>query len=250
MKNQLPLLTAVALFAVVSAAQAQPPVGATPFTTLSGPTIRLFGINSSFTATVETRTSAQDARVEPLRTKLYYDQGTYRFDLDMINAARGTMTSEATRQMQTKGLDSLIVIARPDLAVRYTIYPKLNAYVESRLTDIQPAKAERFKLETSQLGTDTVDGLACVKNRAIVTDGNGVANEYTVWNAKDLRDFPVKMEQTQGGLTATMTFKDVKLDRFPPSVFDLPSGAKKYPDVATLTQEAQPARGSQSGKAP
>ena len=168
----------------------------------------------------------------------------------MINAMRGALTSEATRRMQDKGIDRLILIVRPDLGVRLTLYPKLNEYVETRLTDIQPAEAERLKLETTQLGTDTVEGLACVKNLAVVTDGDGVRRECTVWNAKDLKDFPVKMEETQNGVTATITFKDVKLDKVLPAVFDLPSGAKKCPDVTTLIQEAQGPRASQSGKAP
>jgi len=37
---------------------------------------------------------------------------------------------------------------------------------------------------------------SCVKNKVIVTDDKGDKHESTVWNATDLKNFPVKIETT------------------------------------------------------
>ena len=65
-------------------------------------------------------------------------------------------------------------------------------------------------METTELGKDTVDGHPCVKNKVIVTDNEGSKHESTVWNATDLKNFPVKIETDRTGRqTMTMLFKNV-----------------------------------------
>ena len=61
-----------------------------------------------------------------------------------------------------------------DLAVAYRINPKMS-------TSPPPVFAsDKFKLEATELGKETVAGHPCVKNKVIVTDDKGDKHESTV----------------------------------------------------------------------
>jgi hypothetical protein len=61
------------------------------------------------------------------------------------------------------------------------IYPGLQAYVQMPPPDPDAAKpASDFKSEATELGKETVDGHACVKNKVVVTDKAGTARQSTV----------------------------------------------------------------------
>src|SRR5208282_6172431 len=96
--------------------------------------------------------------------------------------------------------------------VAYMVYPGMQSYVENALSDSETTTAPGdFKLATTELGKDTVDGHPCVKNKVIVTDKDGNKHESTVWNATDLKDFPVKIQTAAEGGNTTMQFKNVSL---------------------------------------
>jgi hypothetical protein len=81
-----------------------------------------------------------------------------------------------------------------------------------------------------------VDGHDCTKNNATVTDKDGNAHQYTVWNASDLKDFPVKIATTEAGSSVTMSFKDISLTKPAATLFNPPSGYTKYDDAQTMMQ--------------
>ena len=109
------------------------------------------------------------------------------------------------------------------------IYPGLQAYLESPLPDSESATAAAdSKVETTELGRETVDGHACAKNKAVVIDKEGNRHEFTVWNATDLNKFPVKIEQIEQGSLNTMLFTDVKLSKPEGVQFDPPADFTKY----------------------
>ena len=69
----------------------------------------------------------------------------------------------------------------------------MQSYVENVLADPETTAAPSdFKVETTELGKDTVDGHPCVKNKVIVTGKDGTPHESTVWNAMDLKNFRSK----------------------------------------------------------
>ena len=65
-----------------------------------------------------------------------------------------------------------------------------------------------------------------------------------MWSATDLKNFPVKVETTEGGNTVTMLFKDVKLEK-PDAALNLepPSDYKKYGDMMTMMDDDDEADG-------
>jgi hypothetical protein len=140
--------------------------------------------------------------------------------------------------MISMGMDRIVMIARPDKKAGYQIYPGMQAYVETPLPQQETSTTpEDFKLETTELGKETVDGHACIKNTAVVTDKDGTKHESTVWNATDLKKFPVKIEHTENGTKVTMVFHEVNLAKPAADLFDPPAGATKYETMQTLMQQ-------------
>lgn len=245
MNRQLPVLIVLALGATLTSMQAQfaPGRGGMTAAAPAGPgfggaTAKLFGDNQAFSASLEMQAGSAPLEVG----KLAFSEGKSRFDVDMIKAAGSSVSAQAATQMRAMGMDTMAMISRPDKSVTDLLYPGLNAYVETSTSDAGPAKPDTAKTDITRLGTETVDGHPCVKNKVVVTESNGTAHESTVWNASDLKDFPVKIVQTEGGTTTTMTFKDIKLGKVDATVFDVPSGAKKYTDVGTMMQTEVMAR--------
>ena len=99
-------------------------------------------------------------------------------------------------------------------------------------------------MESTELGKETVDGHPCVKNKVVVTDKEGKKLESTVWNASDLKNFPVKMEHNdaQSG-TVTLTYKDIKLEKPEVSSFDPPANFTKAANMMEMMMKGAGAGG-------
>jgi len=243
MNKYLVLLVTVIAGFTLSTAHAQPGMrggmGGPPGPRLGGDMAKIFGENSAFSANLEMQSTggpAADGMTIP--GKLAYLEGKSRFEMDMTQMKSSRMPPQAAEQMKQMGMDKMVAISRPDKKVSYLIYPGMEAYVENAIQDPDAAKSEAdYKIETTELGKDTVDGHACVKNKVVVTDKDGKAHESTVWNATDLKKFPVKVETTEGEMTVTMLFKDVKLAKPDAGQFDPPAGFKKYDSMMAMMQQ-------------
>ena len=143
---------------------------------------------------------------------------------------------EAGMQMKSMGLDQMVTLARPDKNAAYLIYPGLESYVTTPLPTAKAGTNDNFKVEVTELGKDTVDGHPCLKNKIVVTDDKGVAHDSTVWNATDLKKFPVKIVHTEQGAEITMLFKNVSLTKPAAAMFDLPAGYTSYNSMQTMMQ--------------
>ena len=158
--------------------------------------------------------------------------------MDMTKMKNSKMPPEAVEQMKAMGMDSMVVISRPDKKSSYMIYPGLKAYAEMPLKEANsPEAIEKFKMETTKISEEKVDGHPCVKNKVVVTDDKDKKQEFTVWNATDLKSFPVKLEMLERGTTVTMSFTEVKLAKPEAKLFEAPSDLKRYDNMMTLMQE-------------
>jgi hypothetical protein len=191
-----------------------------------GANAKLYGNNSAFSATLEVQGDASPQ--QKMTGKLAVDQGKSRFEMNM----------GADPHMKSMGMDQMIVVTRPDRKASYMIFPSQQAYVENPIPESQAPKPESaYKVEITELGKETVDGHPCVKNKAVVTDDQGNKTESTLWNATDLKNFPVKIESTRNGHKSTMLFRDIKLGKPDASQFEPPAGHKKYDSMMSLMME-------------
>jgi hypothetical protein len=219
-----------------TAVHAQP--GQMGTTMFGGSMAKLFGGNSAFSADIEVHMAAGGNQNMTMPGKLAFDSGKSRFEMSLSDATGTQMRPEMAEHLKSMGMDRTITISRPDTKTSYLIYPGLSAYAASPLQDPNATKPESsFKVETSELGKETVDGHACVKNKVVVTDDQGKAHEFTAWNATDLNKFPVKIEMNEQGHAMTMLFKNVKTSKPDAALFEPPSDYKKYESPQALMQQ-------------
>jgi len=229
MKNHGRFILMGVLCLAVGSARAQFGPGTGP--SFSGSMAKLFGDNSSFSANVQMQMkSAVSGQPMEMPGKISVSEGKTRFESDM--------SGKLPAQAAAMGLDKTVMIARPDKMLNYMIFPGLQAYFEMPLQTPEAAKPESdFKIELTELGKETIDGHPCIKNKAIVTDSEGNKHEATLWNAKDLNKFPVKIEQDDQGITGTILFKDVKLSKPNADLFEPPAGYTRYANMQAMMQQ-------------
>jgi hypothetical protein len=85
------------------------------------------------------------------------------------------------------------------------------------------ATAGDAKIERSPAGTETVDGHTCKIENVTVTPKDGKPTKMKMWEAQDLKGFPVKIEmQTERG-AVTVLYKDVSFAAPEAALFQHPS---------------------------
>jgi len=200
-----------------------------------GALTKLFGDNSAFSAAVETQLQPESGDTITMPGKMAFDAGKVRFEMNMGDAKGLKMPPGAAEQMKAMGFDQMITLSLPEKKQVYLIYPGLESYVATS-SAAKDGTNDTFKLEVKEVGKETVDGHPCVQNEVIVTDGKGATNEFTVWNATDLKKFPVKIFRAEQGMKVTMLFKDVALTKPAASAFEVPAGYTRYDSMQTMMQ--------------
>jgi hypothetical protein len=213
--------------------------GPPPGPGLSGSTAVLFGENDSFSATLEMQNGGgDDADTMTMPGKIFFDQGKSRFEMDTSQLKGSKMPPSAAAQMKSIGMDKMIMISRPDKKVGYMVYPGMQAFMENPLPEREAAApASDYKMEVTEIGKEIVDGHPCIKNQAVVTDKDGTRHQALVWNATDLKKFPVKIEQQEGNTKVTMSFRDISFSKPAADLFEPPSNATKYDSMQSMMQQ-------------
>jgi hypothetical protein len=204
-----------------------------------GDMAKLFGDNQDFSANIEIQFKLPGNEQEmTMPAKVAYSEGKSRFEMDMTQVKSAAMPPNAAAQMKQLGLDKMITVSLPAEKASYLIYPNLDAYVELPLKDPDALNsASDYKIEMTEVGKETLDGHDCVKNKVVVTGKDGKTHESTVWNATDLKKFPVKIETTENGHPIVMLFKDVKLAKPASDGFQAPTDYTKYDDMRSMMQQ-------------
>jgi len=232
MKKHLIILASVILGFMVLTVLAQP--GGPPSPSFNGAMTKLFGDNTSFTAIMELHLAQPSGEPMTMAGQMAFLEGKNRFEMDMSAVQGGHIPPQAAARMKQMGMAKITMITRPDKDMNYMLYPDMKAYTTMALNETNtPASA--YKSESSKLGEETIDGHNCVKNKVVVTGPDGIAHESIVWNATDLKQFPVKIQITaKEGQDMVMIFKEVKLDKPEDAQFDPPADFKKYDDMMSL----------------
>jgi hypothetical protein len=253
MKTRLSLALSL-LFGVASIqAQFGRMGGPPPGPGLSGSTAKLFGDNSTFSANLEMKTgNTGDSESMTIPGKIYFDEGKSRFEMDMSETKGGKMSPQAGAQLKSIGMDKMVMIARPDKKISYQVYPGMQAHVQNALPEQEAASsAGDFKIDVTEVGKETVDGHPCIKNKTVVTDKEGTKHESMVWNATDLKNFPIKIEHLENDTKVLMLFHDVNLSKPAANLFEPPAGSTKYDSMQSMMQQVMMKRfGGAAGGTP
>jgi hypothetical protein len=202
--------------------------------------VKLFGENPAFTARSEMKISDKSGKeTMSMSTTVAMLGGKMHTEVDM-NTMKGAMVPPAAiAQMKQMGMDHTINLARPDKKLVYIIFPGMKSYAsmpipEATLQSMSPTN----KMEKAELGKETIDGHPCVKNKITTIDDKGKPREFIVWNATDLKDFPVQFQTSENNQTITSTYKGIKLAKPDEKQFDPPADFKGYTDVQEMMMSA------------
>jgi len=194
-----------------------------------GFTAKLFGSNVSYSAVMELQTG----KAKPIVTQTFFDEGKSRQEMDLASllpSGLGLAKDSAGKYIQ---------LFLPDKNAFYQVHPEIKGYLEMPFS--QPPTVQResdYKMELTPLGKETLDGHACIKNKTVVADSLGHQKEYTVWNATDLNQFPLKIQTTNSlGEPETTFYRNVKLAKPDAKLFELPAGYRKYTDLSAMMQD-------------
>jgi len=232
MKKHLLLLASVVagLTVVTARAQPGPPTGPS----WDGAMAKLFGDHHGFTATMEFHLPGRNGQEMTMQGKLAFLEGKARSEMDMSSMLGGNMPPQAAARMKQMGMSRMISITRRDQNLIYMIYPDMKAYAEMPIPGTN-TPASDYKAEVTKLGEENVGGHDCVKNKVVATSPDGSTHEFTVWNAADLKQFPVKIQiATKEGKDMVMVFNDVKLEKPDAALFDPPTDFTKYDSMMSL----------------
>lgn len=202
---------------------------------------KLFGNNNAFTATATARL-LDEKGAETMSMPMTYAllDGKIRSEIDMAQVKSKEMPAEAGAALKQIGIDKMASIVRPDKQTQFVVYPGLRAYAEAPLRKGQASGGEQdYKIEATKLGNETIDGHACVKNKVTLSGKGTDKQEAIVWNASDLKDFPIRIQtrQTDGG-SLVMTYANIKLEKPDAKLFEPPAGFEKHDSVEKLLQSA------------
>jgi hypothetical protein len=232
MNKHLTILASVLVGLTVVTTSAQPRQPSTP--SFDGAMGKLFGDNSGFSANMEYTSTGPSGQEMTVSAKITHAEGKAHMEMDISNMQGGHVPPAAAARMKQMGMGKLTIIIRRDKGLSYMVYPDMKAYTETA-TQEKYAPVAEYKSDSTKLGQETIDGHDCVKNKVVVTAPDGSTHESTVWNATDLKDFPVKIQTTSDkGTAMILSFKDVKLEKPDDSQFDPPSDFKKYDDMMSL----------------
>jgi len=199
---------------------------------------KLFGDHRAFTTVMEVEVKQGSAAENiSMPTKLSFLEGKSRIEIDLSRAKGPQIPPGAAEQLKAMGMSDMTMISREDKQVAYLVYPGLQSYAEMK-SEEGANDAAKIKVSTSEIGRESIDGHVCVKNKVTVTDANGKATDATVWNATDLKQFPLRIETAEGKDKVTMKFKDVKFEKPAATLFDPPASFTRYDSVQTMMQEA------------
>ena len=201
--------------------------------------LKLFGKTTAFSGAsdLQMRDKAQKETLSMTMNFAMLD-GKIRAEIDLTKVKTAQLPAELLPLLKQVGLHRLVTIVRPDKQATVVIYPGLKAYAEVPMSKEEAdALSKTYKVEKTRLAAETIDGHACIKSKVTVSDGNDL-QESIVWNATDLKDFPIKIELKQAEGTVVIQYKDIKLSKPDAKQFDTPGGLTRHDDVQAMMQGA------------
>lgn len=200
---------------------------------------KLFGDHKAFSAdtTLEVTQGAEGGTFT-IPGKIAYLEGKSRMDVDVSRSQGPQLPAGMAEQLKSMGMGEMTVIADESTNTSYFVYPGLKAYAALAPEGAKTADPSKVKMTSTELGKDTVDGQACVKNKVVLTDPDGKTTEATVWNATDLKKFPVRIETADKAAKVRMTFKNVKFSKPDAKSFEPPENFTRHTSIQGLMGEA------------
>ncbi len=211
----------------------------------------LAGQDRAFSAVVSLRASGAEGPVESLEMRLIVRAGQMRAEVDVDHVNIRHFGADEIEMMKRAGLGQVTEIARLEKGFSYVILPLAKAYCEVRPEEIGRSAHPKWRvLEKKATGQEEVDKHPCAVN-AVALESEGedkVKLTVTTWEARDLKDFPIKIVVRDGKEErAIIQFKDVDLTPPDEWLFEPPTGWRRYPGIEQMMEERMRLMGGMFG---
>jgi hypothetical protein len=226
------------LVAAGVAALAQPGPGS-PTAGLDASLNKLFGNNPAFSAKGEIKTTGDDGVDMTMTMNFTVLDNKVRSDVNMADIKSASIPPDAVASMKQMGIDRVVSIIRPDLKLLYLIYPGMKAYAKMPLPkEATLATNQEPPMDKTLLGKETIDGHPCEKNKVVMTTAPGQKQEFTTWNATDLKGFPIQIQAVTPKGTVLLHYRDIKFEKPDVKQFEPPGGYTAYDDIQQMMMSA------------
>lgn len=200
--------------------------------------LSFFGEAKAFSSKADVRvTDSAGKEKARMPMQMFLLDGKMRAEMDLSQMKGGDMPPEAVLMLKQTGMDKMVTVVRPDKQVTLILYPGLQAYAEVPMNP-EEAATKDLKVEKTAAGKEIIEGHPCSKNKITVTDAKGKKQEATVWNASDLKDFPIQVQIQEAKTTTTILQSEPKFEKPEASLFDAPAGFTKHANMQALMQAA------------
>ena len=200
--------------------------------------VKLFGDNHAFSAKAEVQVldSAQkEIALMPMGFSLL--DKNIRVEMDLTQVRNREMPPGAAESLKQMGMARVTSIVSPSKKTAYVLYPDQKVVLSMPLPKEEMTAADSSsKLDKTPIGKETIDGHPCVKNKVTLADDGGEKVEVTMWNATDLKDFPVQIQTKEKENTSLMRFKQVQLTPPEAALFEPPADYTQYTSQQELMQ--------------
>jgi hypothetical protein len=143
-------------------------------------------------------------------------------------------------RVENPGMKGVIAIALGDAKKTIMMNTTTKTYHEQSTQDREQMPTmydSDIVFDKKKVGNETIDGHPCVKYDSVYYRKSKPDEKHkaTIWEAKDLKDFPIQMEVSVpanpnypgSGGKMVMKYKDVKLGAATASMFEVPAGYTK-----------------------
>ncbi len=198
---------------------------------------KLYGSNTTFTATMLLRirnSRGEDStRVVASIAEL---EGKVRVDVNFSEYFSKAWPTNALDSLKQMHMDRVACIVLPDKNMMYMIYPNLKSYVTMPLQKDQAHIDWReWEIEKKLVKSELFDGHPCEVNDVTFRSKTGRQERLTVWNATDLKGFPIKFEfPPDRGDSSIVENKMVRFEKPDTNQFDPPAGFAAYDNMQKL----------------
>ncbi|HTD68424.1 MAG TPA: hypothetical protein VK846_18015 [Candidatus Limnocylindria bacterium] len=225
----------LALTLATSLASAPAQVGGPP-AGINAAMLKMFGDIKAFTAKADARILDENKKeISALPMSIALRDGKLRSEMDLSEMKGGSIPPEASAMMKQAGMDKMVTIVRSDKKATVVSYPGLKSYAEVPFSETEVADA---KIEITDAGKEDIDGHPCVKKKLAFADAKGRPQEAFVWQASDLKGFPLQIQMDQRKNTLILKFQQPKLEAPDASLFEMPAAYAKYNSLQELMQAA------------
>jgi len=206
-----------------------------PDTGINAAMVKMFGETKAFTAKANVRLlDSQQRETSSMPMTMALREGKLRTEVDMAEMKMPGVPPEAAGMMKQAGMDKMVTLIDPQKKLHLMIYPNAKSYAELPAGEDDGSGS----VQSKDLGEETIDGRVCKKVMLTSTDAKGRTHEATVWQARDLKNFPVQMEMKQKSNIVLVKFQNPKLEAPAASEFEVPAGFSKYANFQAMLQAA------------